>query len=290
MATHPLETHRRTTATALGDISHLDVGDGPTAVFVHGVATNALLWRNVLPLVADVRRCVAIDLPLHGHTPAAPGQDFTLPGLAAVVEALCDALGTGQVDLVANDSGGAIAQVVAARRPDLLRTLTLTNCDVHDNLPPAAFQDTVDAAAAGLLSATGPAFLEDLTQARAIAFDSGYQDLENLDLDVAESYLRPVFGTTEHAREFERLLVSLTAADLLAVEPELRRLTVPTLVAWGTDDPFFEIAWAHWLRETVPGVTRVVEIDKARLFWVDERGDELAPLLRQHWAENPGAA
>ena len=83
MPTHPLEAHRRTTTTALGDVSHLDVGDGPVAVLVHGVATNALLWRDLIPLVSDVRRCVAIDLPLHGHTPAAPGQDFTLQGLAA---------------------------------------------------------------------------------------------------------------------------------------------------------------------------------------------------------------
>jgi len=44
------------------------------------------------------------------------------------------------VDLVANDSGGGVAQIFAARFPQRLRTLTLTNCGTHDNWPPPGFQ------------------------------------------------------------------------------------------------------------------------------------------------------
>ena len=69
------------------------------------------------------RRCVAFDLPLHGHTPAAAGQDFTLPGLARFVADFCDALGLTDIDLVANDTGGAVSQVFAARHPERLHTL-----------------------------------------------------------------------------------------------------------------------------------------------------------------------
>ncbi len=65
-------------------MSCLDVGSGPVALFVHGVGTNALLWHHIIDAFADDRRCVAIDLPLHGRTPAAPGQDFSLSALADV--------------------------------------------------------------------------------------------------------------------------------------------------------------------------------------------------------------
>jgi pimeloyl-ACP methyl ester carboxylesterase len=68
MMLNELEAHRRTAATDLGDISYLDVGEGPTALFVHGVFTNALFWRNVLAAVRSQRRCIAIDLPAHGQT------------------------------------------------------------------------------------------------------------------------------------------------------------------------------------------------------------------------------
>ena len=89
------DAHRHTIDTRLGPVSYVDVGEGPAALFVHGVATNAYLWRGVIDGVRDVRRCIAPDLPLHGRTPAAPDQDFSVGGLADVVVALLDALDGG---------------------------------------------------------------------------------------------------------------------------------------------------------------------------------------------------
>jgi pimeloyl-ACP methyl ester carboxylesterase len=97
-------------------------------------------------------------------------------------------------------------------------------------------------------------------------------------------FLRPVIGTPERARQFEQLLVSLRPDDLLAVEPELSRLEVPTLIVWGTADSFFELSWAYWLKDLIPGATDVVEIEGGRLFFPDERSTELVSSLRQHWA------
>ena len=72
--------------------------------------------------------------------------------------------------------------------------------------------------------------------------------------------------------------------DLAAVEPALRRLTVPTLIVWGTGDIFFRPRYAHWLRDTIPGATQVVTIDGGRLFFPDERAADLVPHLCAHWA------
>jgi pimeloyl-ACP methyl ester carboxylesterase len=89
------------------------------------------------------------------------------------------------------------------------------------------------------------------------------------------------------ARQSQRLLTSLHARDLLAVEPALRRLQVPTLIVWGTDDLFFRRKWAYWLRDTIPGASEVVEIDKGRLFFPDERAAEFTAALRRHWDAHP---
>src|SRR5438552_1274787 len=126
MSFSALDALRRTASTRSGEISYLDVGTGRPALFVHGVGTNAYLWRHVVDRLRGERRCIAIDLPLHGHSPARPDQDFTLPGLAAVLEDFCDALDLTGLDLVANDTGGAVAQVFAVRHPERLATLTLT--------------------------------------------------------------------------------------------------------------------------------------------------------------------
>jgi pimeloyl-ACP methyl ester carboxylesterase len=284
MDLNQLEAHRTTVRTDAGPISCIDMGEGPaTAVFVHGIATNAALWRNVLEDLSITRRCVALDLPLHGKTPPRKDQDWSLQGLARVLGDLLDGLGVEQVDLVANDTGGAVAQVFAAHSPGRLRSLVLTNCDTHDNLPPEAFKPIVEMAERGELAPLALELMGDLVAARATAFGAGYEDPENPPDDVVRSFLEPAFGTIEAGRTFERLLGSLQAKDLLDAEPKLRELLVPTLVAWGTDDSFFELKWAHWLAETIPGTTKIVEIEGGRLFFPDERGPELVPHIREHW-------
>lgn len=279
-----LNTHRHTAATRSGEISYIDLGAGPVALFVHGIATNAYLWRHVMDALSGQRRCIAVDLPLHGQSPVTAEQDLSLAALAASLDDFCEVLGLTGIDLVANDTGGAIAQIFAARYPQRLATLTLTNCDTVDNLPPDAFKPIVELAAAGKLAPSAVAMVADLEAAAQVSFASGYEHLDRIDRDVIRSYLEPCFGTMERARQFERLLVSLDVGDLQAVMPQLRELTVPTLVVWGTGDAFFDVSWAYWLRDTIPGTTRVVTVDGARLFFPEERPMDLVPHLEQHWA------
>jgi pimeloyl-ACP methyl ester carboxylesterase len=105
-----------------------------------------------------------------------------------------------------------------------------------------------------------------------------------VDPAVIRAYLEPWCGTLERARHFERLLTALRDEDLAAVTPRLQELTVPTLIVWGTGDDFFDVSWAHWLRDTIPGATGVITVDGARLFFPDERPGDLVPHLEQHWA------
>ncbi len=292
-----LEAHRHSITTRSGEISYIDTGPvtpedpagaDPVALFVHGIATNAYLWRNVVGALSGQRpgnrRCIALDLPLHGRSPVTAGQDLSVAALAAGLEDFCDALGLTGIDLVANDTGGAIAQIFAARHPERLATLTFTNCDTDGNLPPESFKPTVELARAGDLAPTAVALFSDPAAAAKVAFGTGYEHLDQVDPAVLRSYLEPCFGTLERAREFERLLAALDAADLAAVTPQLRELTVPTLIVWGTGDEAFDVSWAYQLRDTIPGTTRVVTVDGARLFFPDERPMDLVPHLEQHWA------
>jgi pimeloyl-ACP methyl ester carboxylesterase len=287
MELQELDAHRHTVSTPTGDLSYLDIGTGPVALFVHGIATNAYLWRNVIAGLTGQRRCIAVDLPAHGHSPAI--ADLSVAGLASALAGFCDALALDRVDLVANDTGGAIAQVFAARHPERLATLTLTDCDTDGNMPPEAFKPMVQLAATGELAPTAVGLFQDLDAAAKVSFGDGYEHLERVDPRLIRSYLEPCVGTIQRAREFERLVAALDPADLAAVTPELGELTVPTLVVWGTADTFFDISWAYWLRDTIPGVTGVVEIDGGRLFFPDERAAEFVPHLERHWAARSAA-
>jgi pimeloyl-ACP methyl ester carboxylesterase len=282
-----LETHRRHATTESGALSYLDVGLGRPAVFIHGIVTNSILWRHVISEVAcEQRRCIAVDLPGHGHTPAAPPPaDVSLTGLARRVIELCDHLGLDRFDLVANDTGGAVAQIVAAHLSERLSTLTLTSCDTEGNTPPTLFKPFAIAARLGLLAKVGPR----IAASRGLmlrGLTAGYPHPGRLPDEVVDAYFGPVFGTPESSRAFARLTAAISSADLAAVRSHLAQLKVPTLIVWGTGDVFFPLKWAQRLSDLIPGTTKVATLDGARMHFPDYRADEFLPLLLQHWAQH----
>ncbi|MFF5291809.1 alpha/beta fold hydrolase [Paractinoplanes globisporus] len=268
-------------ATARGPAAYRDTGSGPgeAALFVHGVGTGSSLWNGVIDLIGSERRCVAVDLPLHGRTPAA--ASYELGETADFVAAFCESLGLTGIDLVANDTGGAIAQIFAARHPSLLRSFTLTNCDTIGNLPPKLFAPTVWLARARLLAPLQRAFLRDPRRARRVLYGPGLENVESLPIALVAEWLAPLSGP--RAREMERWLSALRPRDLVAAEPALRRLDVPTQIVWGTGDAFFARKWAYELKNLIPGVREVIEVPDARLFFPAERPADLAEPLLHFW-------
>src|SRR5687768_13553972 len=113
---------KRTIDTPSGRIAYIEQGDGPVALFVHGVLLNSHLWRHQLAELSDIRRCIAVDLLTHGDTEIAEDQDVSVTANAVMLAQFLDALGIAQVDLVGNDSGGGIAQIFAASHPQRVRT------------------------------------------------------------------------------------------------------------------------------------------------------------------------
>jgi pimeloyl-ACP methyl ester carboxylesterase len=109
-----------------GGISLTDEGHGRTVLLLHGIGGSARSFRAVSSMLArhDIR-VLAWDAPGYGESadPADP-QDLDYP--ARVVQILDD-LGVERVDLVGTSWGGVIAALVAAHRPNRVRTLVLAD-------------------------------------------------------------------------------------------------------------------------------------------------------------------
>jgi pimeloyl-ACP methyl ester carboxylesterase len=275
--------------TPSGRISYTEAGSGPVALFVHGVLLNRHLWRHQLAQLSDLRRCIAVDLLAHGDTEIAPDQDVSVTANAKMLLEFLDALAVEQVDLVGNDSGGGISQIFAALNPSRVRTLTLTNCDTHDNWPPEAFKPFLAMAAAGGLRGALDTMLRDKNFYRsAQALGPAYEHPEKLADETIEAYLRPLVSSEQRTADLQRFLGAFDCKHTVAIEAQLKKLQAPTLIVWGTDDVYFDVQWARWLAKTIPGTRRSVELKGARIFFPEERAAEFNRELRDHWTQTPG--
>jgi pimeloyl-ACP methyl ester carboxylesterase len=270
--------------TASGRISYSEQGSGPVALFVHGVLLNGHLWRHQLAQLCDLRRCIAVDLLAHGDTEIAPDQDVSVTANANMLKEFLDTLKIDQVDLVGNDSGGGISQIFAALYPERVRSLTLTDCDTHDNWPPDAFKPFLATAANGGLGQTLQAMLSDKNVYRSqAALGPAYEHPERLSDESIENYLRPFLRNDQRTRDLQRFLAAFDNRHTLAIGDRLKTLKAPTLIVWGTDDVYFDVKWSHWLADNIPGTRRRVELNGARIFFPEERWEEFNNELRAHW-------
>jgi pimeloyl-ACP methyl ester carboxylesterase len=275
---------RRFADTGFGRIAYVERGTGPAALFFHGAFLNGYQWRDVIDVCAGARRCIAFDNLGHGHTEVRAGQAVDFDAQAAATAGLLDALGVDRVDVVGNDSGGGIAQVFAARWPGRVRSLCLTNCDVYTNSPPPAFQGTIDAFRSNGALAICRLLLSNHRFARSEAgLGLAFERPDSLAAETIEAYIEPLASSPERAEVFERFVLSLAPHHTVAIAGALRRLDVPTLMAWGTEDAFFPVTWAYWLAGAIPGARQVVEVEGAHLFWPEERPQQLGDLLLDLW-------
>jgi pimeloyl-ACP methyl ester carboxylesterase len=279
MSVESFHSRRRFADTPSGRIAYVEQGTGPVALFIHGVPLNGFHWRHMIAELQDVRRCVALDLMGLGYSEIGATQDVSFVAQAKMILQFIDALGFDRVDLIANDSGGAIAQIFAAHHPERLRSLTLTNCDTHDNWPPAVILPMIEAARQGTLLDNYLALVDDAAE-RFTRLSRAFADPRVLSDEVYRVYIDPLRATPQRRNNFHRYWIAFDNAQTVSIEPLLRQLTVPTLVVWGLDDIFFDLKWAYWLQRTIPGVVRVVEVPDAKLFFAEDRPQALTGPLR----------
>ncbi|WP_198967662.1 haloalkane dehalogenase [Mycobacterium shottsii] len=100
-------------------MSYIDVGQGDPIVFIHGNPTSSYLWRNVIPHLSDVGRCLAPDLIGMGASGTSPTFSYRFADHVRYLDAWFEAVGiTENVVLVMHDWGSALGFYRALRYPE----------------------------------------------------------------------------------------------------------------------------------------------------------------------------
>jgi haloalkane dehalogenase len=287
------DKERRFMDTSFGRIAYIDRGAGPVALFLHGFPLSSFQWRGAIDRLSGQRRCVAPDLMGLGHTRVAANQSVAPAAQVDMISTFLERLGIQQVDLIANDSGGAVAQLFVTKYPRRVRTLLLTNCDVENDSPPAALLPIIEAAQTGLYP---DLYLEPWLRHKDVARSA--TGLGGLCYSVPahptdaalEQYLGPLVASAERKALVNRYTLGLTPNPLQGIESKLRDCIVPTSIVWGMSDTIFSPHSPDYLAGILPELTVIRRIPAGKLFFPEEYPDIIAAEARRLWTTAGGSA
>ncbi|WP_374582710.1 alpha/beta fold hydrolase [Pseudoduganella sp.] len=275
---------RRMVPTSVGRIAVVERGKDPqAALFLHGLPLNSFQWRGAVARLAPHRRCIAPDFLGLGHSEPAAGARLDPDSQAAMLAELLDQLGVGKVDMIASDSGGAVAQIFLVRYPQRVRSLLLANCDTEIDCPPPAMLPVIDLAKQGRFASEWlEPWLADKDKARSAEGLGGlcYARPAALADEVFEAYLRPL---VEHPERLHGYITALERNVLQGIRPALQASTAPVRVLWGMADDIFLPRGADYLEQAFGNGQGVRRIAGAKLFWPEERPELLAQEALALW-------
>jgi pimeloyl-ACP methyl ester carboxylesterase len=262
-----------------GRIRYREAGSGRPIVFLHGVFIDGRLWRKVAPALSTGNRVIVPDWPLGAHElPLADGADLTLPGLAKMVADFLAALELDDVVLVANDTGGAIAQQTVVDHPERIGALVLTPCDSHRHFFPPVFRYM-------MVMSRMPGFAFTMAQTmrirplRRLPIAFGWTAKRPMPDDVTDALLAQLRGHRHVRRDIGRLLREVSPRYTEALLPRLAEFEKPVLLAWAREDKLFPYAHAEDLAKRFPNA-RLEPIEDSYTFVPEDQPQRPTELIR----------
>ena len=255
-------------------VHHLERGDGPPAVLIHGYAASTFSYRETIPALAPRFRTLAVDLPGFGYSDRSAEHDMALDSQVQVLRRWMEDLGLGAALVVGHSLGGAIAMRLAVAHPELVQRLVLVGSVEPDYLRRVP-------AARPLLPLLRPLIRLGVmagTAATASSMRRLVYDRAHLTRPVLAGYRRP-----------RRLRGSVAAIERMLRHSAQDRpvpaaaVSQPTLLLWGDHDRTVPLSTGQRLRDTIPNA-RLAVLPRAGHLVLEERPREANAALLQ-WIE-----
>jgi pimeloyl-ACP methyl ester carboxylesterase len=256
-------------------------GEGEPLLLIMGLGANHLGWAAQVPVYAHEFRVIVFDNRGTGQSDFSEDVDYTIPLLADDAAALLDFLGVDAAHVYGISMGGMIAQELALRHPDKVRSLILgaTSPGGSHAVPPdaQALQALTDQGAAAD-NAVSPALLEVLFSPDYLA-EHGSELLETFQRSADYPQTSP-----------EAYMAQLQACARHDTYDRLPDIAAPALVLHGTDDPLLPVGNGRILAERIPGA-KLVLFEGARHGYMEKEAEADAAVLdflRAHSGDTSG--
>jgi pimeloyl-ACP methyl ester carboxylesterase len=228
-----------------------------------------------VPRLAGRFTCHVIDLPGVGQTESDPGAPLDLVSHGESLSRMADAIGLASYAVVAHDSGGIPARLLAVADRRVTR-LVLGNTEIPGHVP------ALVAAIVMLLKLPfGAAAIRGLMRSRAfrrssLGFGGCFEDPAFLDGDFHDLFVRPLVEDDRWAARQLRVLETLHADILDRLREAHARIHVPVALVWGDADPFFPVAKARRMAREFGGPVSFEVIAGAKVFPHEDHAADFA--------------
>lgn len=210
-------------------VAYVDEGEGPALLFVHA-GLWSFIWRDVVTELGSEFRCIALDFPGHGRSPATGSQEASIESYSSTLEAFVDALGLAELIPVMHDLGGPVGLGLAARRPELIRAMVFSQTfawNPDQRLLRGMFR---------LMASKPIATLNRLTNILPRTTTSRFGIGRRLDRAAKRAFLGPYADRSKRGRFHELTASALSTGSYLDAIEETTRTTLndrPTLSIFG---------------------------------------------------------
>lgn len=268
---------------------------GPAVVLVHGFGASWGHWRQNIPVLAENCRVYAIDLiGFGGSAKPTPGEkiSYTFETWGQQLADFCREVVGSPVYLVGNSIGCIVAMQAAVDHPDIVLGLALLNCSLrllHDRkraqLP--WYRSMGAPIVQKLLSVKwiGKLFFSQLAKPKVVrkVLLQAYKHPEAVTDELVDMLMAPAFdeGAVDVFVAFTRYSQGPLPEDLLPLLP------CPTIILWGTEDPWEPIALGREFAN-YPKVEKFIPIEGVGHCPQDEAPELVNPILLEWILEQAG--
>jgi pimeloyl-ACP methyl ester carboxylesterase len=252
------------------EVAYRDEGEGDPVVFLHGIPTNSYLFAKAIDPIAEERRVIAPDMVGYGNSQMTDDFDRSIRAQERMIRGLVADLDLGTVDFVGHDLGGGVGLRYAAREPDAVERLVLSNSVAYDSWPIKTITDL------GLPESARENSVADVQGMLDGLFRNTLYD-EDPDEAFIEAMKAP-WNSEKGVTSLVRAAVSTNTCHTTEVDP--REVTADTRLLWGLEDEFQPVQWAERLEADI-GSCELIGLEESN-HWVPEDRHE---AFREHCAE-----
>ena len=260
------------------------IGKGEDLVFIHGFPTHGYTWRKLIPTLSENYKCTILDLPGLGDSEWSARTNFNILSQAKSTLRLLDKLEFKKVNLIAHDSGGTIARIIAINEPNRVRNLILINTEIPNHRPPfiELYQKI------SLLPLASYYFRNKLNKKlfvkSSMGFKYAYSDKNMLnDEHNLGPYLQPLINSNKKTKGAFSYLKGIDWKIIDEFAQTHKKIKANVLLIWGEGDKTFPIKLAKDMVSQFESKIEFKSINNASLLPHEEKPQEVCVEIIRHF-------